>query len=294
MVRDTGAYAVRRRRFDLSWLKPPKPDDEGAMALVDHLRELRYRIIVSAVAVLVCLVIGLCFGDDLLKLVKWPYDQAIAAYHVKHPDREVMVASDGLSEPMMFRLKIALYAGLVLSCPVWLYQLWAFIAPGLLSKERKYALGFLGSAIPLFLAGIALGYWISPKGFAVLLDFTPAGITNIQHIGDFLRFMSIMLLVFGVAFLLPVILIALNLLGILRGRTMGKSRNVAIFVCFIFGAVATPSTDPFSMCALSIPMAVMYVISEVICRSNDRRKGIVWDEESQSYLVPDKMPVPVG
>lgn len=294
MARDTGATAVRRRRFTLDWMRPPKPDDEGAMALVDHLRELRYRVIVSAVAVVVAMGVSLAFNKFLLGLVFNPYNASKELYEAQNPGQKVLMATDGLAGSMMLSLKVGLYAGLILSCPVWLYQLWAFIAPGLLSKERKYTLAFLGAAIPLFLSGVALGYWISPKGFVVLLGFTPQGVTNIQDINDFLHFMSIMLMIFGVSFLLPVVLIALNLLGILRGRTMGKFRNLAIFACFIFGAVATPSTDPFSLLALSVPMGVMYLISEVVCRSNDRRKGIVWDEESQGYLVPDRAVVPVG
>ena len=184
-------------------------------------------------------------------------------------------------------------AGIFFSAPIWLWQVWAFVAPGLLAKEKKYSLAFLGSAIPLFLAGIVLGYWISPKGFVVLLGFTPQGVTNIQDVNDFLHFMSIMLMVFGVSFLLPVILVALNAVGILRGRTMGKYRNIAIFACFIFGAVATPSTDPFSMLALSLPMAVMYVLSEIICRVSDNRKGITFDEDTQTFIIPDKALVSV-
>lgn len=284
----SGATAVRRRSPDLSWLRPPKPDDEGSMALADHLRELRYRVIVSALAIVVAMVVCLVWRDFLLRLVFRPYQTSIAMYRADHPDGQVMIASDGLAGSMMLSLKTALYAGLIVSCPVWLYQLWAFIAPGLLSKEKKYALTFLGTAIPLFLAGVALGYWISPKGFAVLLGFTPPGITNIQDVNDFLHFMAIMLLVFGVSFLLPVVLVALNIVGVLRGRTMGRFRNFAVFACFVFGAVATPSTDPFSMCALAVPMVLMYVVSEVICRNRDRRAGITWDEETRTYLVPDR------
>lgn len=263
------------------------------MALVDHLKELRYRVIVSVLAVVVAMVLCLVWNKELLNLVFMPYNTAQALYEQQNPGQTVHVITDGLSGGMMLTLKTGLYAGLVTSCPVWLYQLWAFIAPGLVAKEKKYSLMFLGSAIPLFLAGVALGYWISPKGYVVLLGFTPQGVENMQDVNKFLQFESIMLLVFGAAFLLPVVLVALNALGILRGRTMGKFRNVAIFACFVFGAVATPSVDPFSMLALAMPMALMYVLSEVICRTSDRRKGIVWDEETGSYIVPDRVVLPV-
>ncbi len=263
------------------------------MALIDHLKELRYRVIVSALAIFVAMCVSLVFNKALLNLVFDPYNASKALYEAQNPGQKVLMSADGLAGSMMLSLKVGLYAGLITSCPVWLYQIWAFIAPGLLSKEKKYSLAFLGSAIPLFLAGIVLGYWISPKGFVVLLGFTPQGVTNIQDVNDFLHFMSIMLMVFGVSFLLPVILVALNAVGILRGRTMGKYRNIAIFACFIFGAVATPSTDPFSMLALSLPMAVMYVLSEIICRVSDNRKGITFDEDTQTFIITDKALVSV-
>lgn len=265
----------RRRSLALpEWLKAPKPADDGSMALVDHLKELRYRIIVSALVIVAAMLGSLVFNRQLLNLVFEPYQSAIAIYESRTPDGNVIIATDGITGGLLFTLKVALYAGLVVSCPVWLYQLWAFIAPGLLAKEKKYALGFLGAAIPLFLTGIGLGYWISPKGFVVMLGFTPDGVSNIQDINKFLAFLSGMLLVFGLSFLLPVILVALNLMGVLRGRTLAKYRTVGIFLCFLFGAVATPSQDPFSMCALAVPMAVMYVISEVICHANDKRRGV--------------------
>ncbi|MFZ2262034.1 sec-independent protein translocase protein TatC [Luteococcus japonicus] len=272
MASTTGATALRKRRLNLSWLKPPRPDDEGAMALVDHLRELRYRVIVAALAIVVATALCLVWHEFLQRMVFRPYTQAIDLYKAAHPGADVSLVANGLSTSFMFTLKTGLYAGLVTSCPVWLYQLWAFIAPGLLSKEKKYSLMFLATGIPLFLSGVALGYWISPKGFVMLLGFTPEGVTNLQDINDFLHFLSVMLLVFGGAFLLPVILVALNLVGVLRGTTLGKYRAFGIFACFVFGAVATPSQDPFSMCALALPMALMYLVSEIICRINDKRR----------------------
>lgn len=265
---------MKRRRFSRpDWLRVPEPSDDGSMALVDHLKELRYRVIISAVAIVAIMCVTLFFNDYFEDLVLGPYDRATAIFRATHPDSNIIMSTDGLAGGMMLTLKIALYSGLVLSCPVWLYQVWAFIAPGLLSKEKKYALMFLGTSIPLFLAGVALGYWISPKGFVVLLGFTPEGVSNIQDVNKFLQFMTVTLLVFGIAFLLPVILVTMNLVGVLRAQTLAKYRTFGIFLCFVFGAVATPSQDPFSMCALAVPMAVMYIVSEVICRINDKRRA---------------------
>lgn len=284
MAAASGATAVRRRRLDLSWLKPPRPDDDGSMALVDHLRELRYRVIVSVLAVLVAF--GACWhwNQFLYRQVFRPYKQAIAWYVQANPNGSVSLVTDGIAGGLMLVLKTCLYAGIIVSCPIWLYQLWAFIAPGLLAKEKKYALAFMGTAIPLFLAGVALGYWIAPKGFAVLLGFTPEDVTNLQDVSKFLQFLTVMLLVFGVSFLLPVILVAMNLMGVVRAQQLSRFRIPAIFLCFVFGAVATPSVDPFSMLALAVPMAAMYIVSEVICHVHDRRKLTRVDNEVMAEL----------
>lgn len=284
MPNTSGATVVRRRSLNLSWLKTPKPDDDGSMALVDHLRELRYRVIVSCVAILVAFAICWNWHEFLYRQVFWPYQQAIAWYMEAHPEGNVDLVTDGIAGAFMLNLKTCLYAAIILSCPVWLYQVWAFIAPGLVAKEKKYALAFLGSAIPLFLTGVALAYWISPKGFAVLLGFTPEDVTNLQDVGRFLQFLTIMLLVFGASFLLPVVLVALNLMGIVRAHQLSRFRIPAIFICFVFGAVATPSVDPFSMLAMAIPMALMYIISEVICHANDKRRGVAVDDEVMAEL----------
>jgi sec-independent protein translocase protein TatC len=163
----------------------------------------------------------------------------------------------------------------MLACPVWLYQLWKFVVPALLDKEKRYARSFLVSAIPLFLLGCVVGYFVLPKGISVMLQFTPdgMGIVNQLDLNTFLQLELLLILLFGVSFLLPVILVMLNLAGVVTGAQLAKARTFAIFGCFVFGAIATPSTDPFSMTALALPMAIMYVAAEWICRRNDRAKA---------------------
>ena len=179
-------------------------------------------------------------------------------------------------------------AAVIAACPVWLYQLWAFVVPGLLKKEKKIAGFFLLSAIPLFLTGVVVGYLILPKAFEFMLGFTvaEAGVANLQDLNDFLALEMRMLLVFGAAFLLPVVIVMLNLLGVLKSHALRKARTFAIFGCFIFGAVATPSGDPFSMLALSVPMVVMYLISEIICRRNDKR--VLKNKIREGLLTPEE------
>lgn len=263
----------RRRRHILpeSW-RPPEISEDGSMELVDHLRELRYRILVSIVAVIVVALACFVFFDQLIAVFFHPINVAIEAYRASDPDAQVAITTSNITGGFTLWMKIPVVAGFILSCPVWLYQMWRFIAPGLLANERRAALGFLGPAIPLFLSGVALGYWICPKGFTVLLQFNPSGVTNLNDANEFLTFEMTLLLVFGLSFLLPVVLIMLDRFGIVTGAALGRYRTVAVFCCFLFAAVATPSTDPISMSVLALPMSALYVIAEVVCRRNDRRR----------------------
>ncbi|OYO02806.1 twin-arginine translocase subunit TatC [Enemella evansiae] len=268
------AINVAGRRLSLAWLKPPPVPPDGNMTLFEHLRELRYRFVVAAVWIVLGIAICAFFYQTLYEFLLQPYNLAAIDLKATRPDANTEVVNIGVAAPMTLAMKIVGIAGLVLTAPFWLYQLWAFIAPGLLAKEKKWAVIFVGAATPLFLSGVAIGYWVMPKGISVMLSFTPQSVpvTNMLDIQYFLTFLIRLMLVFGIAFLLPVVLVVLNLAGILSGAQLGKARQYAIFGCFVFGAVATPSTDPFSMLALALPMAVLYLIAELICRANDRAR----------------------
>ncbi|NNG19456.1 twin-arginine translocase subunit TatC [Naumannella sp. ID2617S] len=250
------------------------------MSLFEHLRELRYRLVVAAVWIILGVTICAFFYQQLYEVLLHPYQLAVEDLKSVRPDATTEVVNIGVAAPMTLAMKIVGIAGLVLTAPFWLYQLWAFIAPGLLAKEKKWAIIFVGASTPLFLSGVAIGYWVLPKGISVMLSFTPGSVpvTNMLDIQYFLTFLIRLMLVFGIAFLLPVVLVVLNMAGVITGAQLGKVRQYAIFGCFVFGAVATPSTDPFSMLALAIPMTVLYLIAELICRAQDRarrRKGDV-------------------
>lgn len=271
-----------------AWFHPPKPDENGSMALMDHLRELRYRVIISVLAVLVGMIVAwIVYSRVLIPVFTWPVERALADYQAVNPDARVMVTIESLMSPLMLQLRVTGIAGMVLACPVWMYQLWAYIAPALLVHEKKYALRFLGSAIPLFLLGILVGYWITPKGFTFMLKFTPPSenIVNTQNLSTFLDLEVRLLLVFGLSFLLPVVQVALNLFGVIQASQMAKFRAIAIFLCFVFAAVATPSGDPFSMLALGSPLAIMYLVAEVICRRHDKQVAQRNDPDAE-IVVP--------
>ena len=285
MATDTG---VRETGGRFGWLRPPKFDDSGAMSLWDHLREIRYRLVISVIAILVLFIVAFIFYVPIVELILRPYEIAASNIRARDPSANIQVVNSGVAAPMILALKAAGLAAIIAACPVWLYQLWAFVVPGLLKKEKKIAGFFLLSAIPLFLTGVVVGYLILPKAFEFMLGFTvaEAGVANLQDLNDFLALEMRMLLVFGAAFLLPVVIVMLNLLGVLKSHALRKARTFAIFGCFIFGAVATPSGDPFSMLALSVPMVIMYLISEIICRRNDKR--VLKNKIREGLLTPEE------
>ena len=240
------------------------------MPLVDHLRELRYRILVSAITIIVLSGVALIFYQPLLSVVLWPVRRAIDMYQNATPGAKVEMVTTGLTSAFSLYFKVGVMAGFLAACPVWLYQLWQFVAPGLRAKERHTALVFLLPAIPLFLSGVALGYWMTPRGFAVLLGFNPPNVVNLNDLNYYLGFEMRLLLLFGVAFLLPVVLVMLNRVGILKAKALAKGRKIAVLACTVFAGIATPTTDAFTMLLLAVPMVAMYLVAEIICRVHDR------------------------
>ncbi|GAA2759539.1 twin-arginine translocase subunit TatC [Actinopolymorpha rutila] len=249
----------------------PSPDPEGRMALVEHLRELRSRLFKAVGAILLGMILGWIFYPQLFDLLREPLDMAIKNLQAQR-NVDVKLVFGDVAGPLMLQLKVALIAGLVISSPVWLYQLWAFILPGLHRNERKWTMVFMGSAAPLFIGGVVVGYYAMPKGLNVLIDFTPSGVSNYPSVDVFLSFVLRLLLVFGVAFEIPVFVVMLNLVGVLSSATLARARAWIIFGIFVFAAVATPSTDPVTMLILAIPMTILFLASEQIARLTDRRR----------------------
>ncbi|MEP7090428.1 MAG: twin-arginine translocase subunit TatC, partial [Nocardioidaceae bacterium] len=224
----------------------PRADD-GRMALADHLRELRARLLRVVLVLLVAVVAALFFYDQLLAVVFDPYKTAIAQL----PGTKTIPTIGGVGGPLLLQLKLSGLAAVVVTSPYWLYQIWAFIVPGLHAHERRWTRLFTAVAGPLFFVGVAVGYYVLPKGLAVLIGFTPSGLTNLVEFGEYFSFMTRMLLVFGVAFEIPLFVVLLNLAGVVSGKTLGNYRPWIVVGTFVFAAVATPSTDPFSMLMLA-------------------------------------------
>lgn len=258
---------------------PVGPD--GRMALSDHFREFRARLLKITLIWLVGFGLALYLHDQLLDLVFGPYLEAQKAL----PEGTTEPIISGAGQPLMVYLQLSALATTVITAPLWLYQLWAFVVPGLHRHERKWTAIFVTIAGPLFLAGVALGYVTLPKGLEILIGFTPENFQNLVDFNDYLTFFSRTLLMFGVAFEIPVFVVLLNLAGVVKGRTLAAYRHWMVIGVFVFAAIATPSTDPFTMTAMAVPMVLLFLISEVIARVHDRRKA---DADPFAGLSPDE------
>ncbi len=262
------------------------------MPLVEHLRELRNRLAKAVLAIVVVSIAAAFYSEQLMQFLA---DPVPVCDDLSNSDGGncAIVSFNTLTSPFTTTIKVSLMAGLIISSPVWLYQLWAFVAPGLHKHEKKYTYVFVSAAVPLFLGGAYLAYVILPVSVRVLISLTPAGSANILSLDEVLDFTIRMVLIFGLAFELPLLLIMLNMVGIVSGRRMvGWWRGVVMGV-FVFGAVATPTTDPVGMIALSGPIVVLYFVAVAFSLFNDRRRarreatGPTDDEASELDLTPE-------
>lgn len=274
------SIAIRGRKLSLAWLKPPPVPPDGNMSLYDHLRELRYRLVFAVVSIIVGMAFCAIFYTQLFSVMMWPLDQAIAELERNRPGMQIEAVTNQVAEPFLVAMKVIGIAGLVLTTPVWVYQLWAFIRPGLLANEKKWARIFVGSATPLFLAGVVSGYIVMPKGIEVLLGFTidNKNITNQIPLNDLMGLLVRVMLVFGISYLIPLVMLILNFIGILKAQHLTKFRPFIVFGAFVFSAVATPSTDPISMVALALPLTILMLVVEFIARINDKRRAAKGDD----------------
>ncbi|WP_232820086.1 twin-arginine translocase subunit TatC [Nocardioides allogilvus] len=255
---------------------------DGRMALGDHLREARARVLRAGTLLIVGLAVALYFRMPLYDLISAPYYQAAE----RLPEGTTEATTGGAAGGLMLYLKLCGFSSLVVTAPFWLYQVWAFILPGLHATERKWSRIFVAIAGPLFLIGVVLGYVTLPKGLEVLIGLNPPGVTNLVEFNEYLQFFTRTLLVFGLAFEIPVFVVMLNLAGVVSGKQLGAHRPWIVVGIFVFAAVATPSADPFTMTFMAVPMLFLYLISEVIARWNDRRKAA---RSPNAGLSPDEL-----
>lgn len=241
------------------------------MPLLDHLRELRNRLLKAFLAISLGAVVGWVYYDPIFEFLTAPMEQVIE--EAEAAGQVVTLVISGIGQPFVLQMQVAAVVGLVLSAPLWIYQLWAFVTPGLHRKERRYTLLFVAAATPLFLAGMAVGYLVLPKALSLLLGFTPENLSNLPTINEYLSFVIRMLLVFGLGFLAPLFVVSLNLVGVLSAENLRKTWRWTVLGVFLFAAVATPTGDPITMALLAAPILVLMGIAFGIAYLNDRRRA---------------------
>ncbi|WP_375482818.1 twin-arginine translocase subunit TatC [uncultured Jatrophihabitans sp.] len=284
--------------------RPAKTPD-GRMAVMDHLRELRRRIVWALVFIAVGAVVGWFLYPHTLEFLRHPYCSVPEKYRVVSAGKdapECALIYHGALDGFTTRLKVSVITGAIFTAPFWLYQIWAFITPGLRKNERRYTISFIAVSTVLFAAGMSLAYAVLSKGLQVLLEQSGYGTQAQLTINDYISFVTLMLVVFGAAFELPLLVVMANMAGVLSARILKKSQRIAIFLIFLFAAVATPSTDPFTMCAMAVPMVVLFEGAVLFAVVHDRRKArrkaieraeqhLEDDEPSVVDPIPRSLPV---
>jgi len=243
-----------------------KDNPEARMSIGDHLRELRQRLFVSAAGVMVMTVVGYLLYERAFALITRPIEQANAK------GANLTLNFDTILASFDMKLEVSIWLGVLLSSPLWMYEFWAFVGPGMTRKEKVYTWAYGTAGLLLFLAGAALGIWVMPHAVSILTSFIPDGPTaGVIGANLYLSFVMRLILVFGIAFLLPERLVALNMLGLMQGKTMLKGWRWAIMGIVTFMAIANPLPDPWSMVFMSVPIAGLYFLACFISIRHDKR-----------------------
>lgn len=230
-----------------------RANPDARMPLREHLAEFRNRLIWAVVGLAVGTVIGWFLFEPAFEALQQPVVAAAA-----EQDAAVSINFAGLATALDMRVKVSVYLGLIISSPWWLYQVWAFLSPGLRGKEKRYTLGFMAAAVPLFAAGIAAAWFVFPHAVAILTDFRPDDTTQLLDAQMYLGFVMRLFLAFGIAFAFPVVMVALTWSGVVKTRTWLKGWRWAVLIIFVFAAVMTPTPDAITMIVMALPMCGLY------------------------------------
>jgi sec-independent protein translocase protein TatC len=245
-----------------------RKNPEGKMPFRGHLIELRKRLVWSAAFIVVGAVGGWFLFDPVFALLQQPVIDL-----AKEENLNASVNFGTIIGAFDLRIQVSIFLGVFVSSPIWLYQLWAFVTPALKRREKKFTLIFLFSAVPLFLAGCAVAWVSFPTFVRTLLGFTPEGSANVISANEYVLFALRILLVFGVTFVMPVVLVLLNFIGVLSAKSIIKSWRLAILVIALVAALATPTADPMSMLLVMLPLILFYFVSALIAWLHDRIKA---------------------
>ena len=252
---------------------PVGPDDDGRMPLMEHLNELRSRLIKCFIAISVGALVGFALYGQIFDFLIGPYKDLCNEDPGSSITNCALLATDPL-EGFSVRLKVSVYGGVALVLPVLLWQIWRFVSPGLYAKEKRYVIPFVGSALVLFALGAGIAYWTMPKAidFLVAVGGGSDNIVTAYSPSKYFQLIVFMMLSFGIGFQFPVLLVALELVGVLTPDLLAKWRRYAIVGISVLVAVITPSGDPISMLALTIPMVIFYEAAIIVGRLVNRRR----------------------
>jgi len=270
---------------------------DGSMTLMDHLRDLRNRLLKASIAVLLGLIACFAFAEQIQDFINAPYCDFYAERWEGEGEYQCDFNVVGPLDNFLLYLKIALFAGVLVSSPVWLYQLWAFIAPGLHKNERRYTYAFVALAAPLFLSGATLGFFVISKSLEFFLQLSDNYSLTVDLTGYF-DFVTNVMLLFGAGFQFPLIVILLNVIGLASAKRLLSWWRVATFLVFLFCAIVTPTPDPFGMTFLALPMVGLYFAAVGFAFLNDKRRAKknseLEDLDPDQASVIDEAPADIG
>lgn len=250
------------------------------MSLAEHLVELRKRLLIAVAGLIVGMIIAFIVTGPVIDLLAQPIRMIAEQDGREYTGLNFTTVTSGFD----LRMRIAFAIGLLISAPVWLWQVWAFVMPGLTRKEIRYTWGFLGAAIPLFFAGCTVAFLVLPHVIEIMATFVPTGMAQFYEYATYYDFVFKFLLVLGISFVLPVFLVALNLAGVISGRDILKGWRIAILAATIFAAVATPAADVTSMLLLGGILVVLYFAAAFVSLLFDRRRR---KRDAVAGLIPD-------
>jgi sec-independent protein translocase protein TatC len=270
---------------------------DGSMTLIEHFRELRNRLFFASIGLVVGLIVGFVISTWVFDVLKQPYCNLPTSLAQNGECNFITLAA---TDPLLLRLKIALWVGLIVGAPVWLYQLWAFIAPGLHRSERKWAYIFVAISIPLFVGGAVLAFFVVGHSLAFIMEAGVLGMSTQLEVTAYIGFVMNMMLIFGAAFEFPLILLMLNFTGVVSARKLLGWWRIVTFLSFGFAAVATPDPGPFGMTLLALSMVLLYFVAVGVAFIYDKRKGrgkeiyAGLDDDEVSPIADDRQPVTAG